>query len=124
MFGRDVGGIHDGFGASAQLGRSWQFGNWNLHALAGVNHSSARVLDYYYGVTAQQSAATGLATYRAGSGLSVAAEVGASYPLARNWVLRSALRANRAASSVSDSSRWREPKNLRTSALLSISHVF
>lgn len=121
---RDVSGSHDGFGASAQLGQAWQLGNWNLHALAGVNYSSAKVLNYYYGVSAQQSAASGLAAYRAGAGLGVAAELGASYPLARHWVLHSTLRASRAARSVSDSTRWREPKSLSSSLLLSVSHVF
>ncbi|MBH9579704.1 MipA/OmpV family protein [Inhella proteolytica] len=121
---KDVSGRHDGFGASAQLGRAWQHGNWNLHALAGLNYSSAKVLDYYHGVSAQQSAVTGLAAYRAGAGWGGAAEVGASYPLARDWVLRSTLRAIRNPSTVRDSSRWSDPKRTATSLLLSVSHVF
>lgn len=121
---KDVSGRHKGAGASVQLGRAWQLGNWNLHALAGVNYSGAKVLDYYYGVSAQQSAATGLAAYSAKAGLSTAAELGASYPLARDWVLRSTLRVGRMADSVADSTRWREKQSHSSSLMLGISHVF
>lgn len=121
---KDVSGHHDGYGGSLQLGRAWQAGNWNLHALAGVNFGSARVMNYFHGVSAEQAAATGLAAYRAGSGVSLAAEVGASYPLARNWVLRSTLRVGRLADSAADSSRWREKQSHSSSVMLGISHVF
>lgn len=121
---KDVSGHHDGWGASAQLGRSWQLGNWNLHALAGLSYGSAKVLDYYHGVSATQAAATGLSAYRAGGGLGWAVEVGASYPLARDWVLRSSLHSGRAPAAVADSPRWREPQAQASRVVLSISHVF
>ncbi|MGQ3054104.1 MAG: MipA/OmpV family protein [Roseateles sp.] len=121
---KDVSGRHNGFGGSVQLGRAWQLGNWNLHALAGVGYGSAKTMNYFNGVTAQQAAATGLAEYRAGGGVGMAAEVGASYPLARSWVLRSTLRVGRIADSVADSSRWREKQGRASSLMLGLSYVF
>ena len=121
---RDVIGRHAGFGASALFGRHWQLRNWNLHAMAGAAYTSADANDYYYGVTGQQSAQTGLAEFESGGGLRYSAEVGVTYPLGRKWVMRSTLRATRLPGEVADSSRLDDHDPDTLGWMTSVSYVF
>lgn len=67
--------------------------NWDLYYNAGVSFSTAKVVDYYYGVRPAESA-VGRPSYQAGAGQQLHFGVSALYPLSPNWVLELGLAAN------------------------------
>lgn len=94
----------DGNGSlgSARVGRQWQFGNWNLQAIAGARYYSQQFSDYLYGVTAEEQSER-YPQYSAGNAWMPEAEVGLSVPINQDWVYRSRLRYRHYPEAVSDS---------------------
>ncbi len=70
---------------SAWLDRSFQYKNWLLYGAVGLEYRSQEMLDYYYGIS-DDMATKNFAAYTPNAGIDVTAEVGASYPIRRNWL--------------------------------------
>ncbi len=86
---RFVGDLFEEHGvvSSLRVGRSWQYRNWNFHALLSAEWFSSRTSNYWIGVTAEE-ATTRFPEYKLGSALLFTGEVGFAYPLAEHWVAR------------------------------------
>lgn len=84
---REITDYHNGYTASAQGGLRVQIKNLNLHGIVGASYQSEEVVDYYYGVTASE-VSPDFALYNPGDDLTYNAEVGASYPISEDWILR------------------------------------
>ena len=99
---RDVSGAHNGVNASAQLGRQFQLRNWSLHSLAGVRYFSEKVVDHYFGVSAEESTAT-LPVHNASHGFFPSVLIGATLPLNEKWLFRASAGYSYLPESVRDS---------------------
>ncbi|WP_196159166.1 MipA/OmpV family protein [Reinekea sp. G2M2-21] len=84
---REISDYHNGYTASLQTGTNIQIKNLNIHGLVGASYQSEEVMDYYYGVTAAE-ASSNFAAYDPGEDIRYNAEIGASYPMSKNWILR------------------------------------
>jgi outer membrane scaffolding protein for murein synthesis (MipA/OmpV family) len=76
--------------------------NWDLYYNAGVSVSSAKMVNYYYGVSAAESQ-SGRPTYSAGAGQQLHLGVSALYPLSTDWLLELGLAVNGFSSAYTDS---------------------
>lgn len=102
---REVTDHHEGYTASLQTGARLQIRNLNFHGVVGAQYQSEEVVDYYYGVTASEATAD-FAEYNPGEDLTYNAEVGASYPLSEDWVLRGQVNYTRYSDAIVDSPFW------------------
>lgn len=120
---RLVEDIYDeaGFTSTIRLATSKLYKNWNLHAIASAEFNSAETLQYLYGIDAAE-ATPELPAYKAGSGFSYAGEIGATYPISKNWVYRTFLRLRRLPTEASNSPL--ADSNTDTLFYNSISYVF
>lgn len=84
---RDGNGLH----LAAWYGNTWQYYNINFRTVLGAQYDSGKTLNYYFGV-APSEASDKFPVYQAGSGVTLSAELGLSYPLAKDWVLESSLK--------------------------------
>lgn len=98
----DVVDAHDGFVAAAQVGRRFQYRNWNFHGLAGLRFFSEKVLQHYFGVSEAESTAT-LAAYNADQGFLPTLQFGGTVPINENWIFRTGAEYSLLPSTVSDS---------------------
>lgn len=87
---RLVTDTHGGNGvvSTARLGRSWQVKNWNFHGVISAQYTSATTNRYWYGISATE-ATTRFPEYDPDASVSFNVEVGVTYPLGKDWVLRS-----------------------------------
>ncbi|OUR60173.1 hypothetical protein A9Q74_14370 [Colwellia sp. 39_35_sub15_T18] len=92
----------DAIYASMWLGRAWQIKNWQLHGSIGLEYRSEAMLDYYYGISADE-ATTHFGSYEAGSGIDVTAQVSASYPISTNILFETYFKYTDFASSITNS---------------------
>ncbi len=83
----DISNKHKGYIFNASLGKYWQVRNWNLHTILSVRHRSDKLVDYYLGIRGQESTA-GFPVYKAGAGNELDLEIGLTYPLKEDWILR------------------------------------
>jgi len=83
--------ISAGILANARLGQQWQRGNWNLNGYVGVRYYSPDISNYWFGITAEE-ATERFPSYTAKQAFVPEAEVGASYPLTRDWVFATQFR--------------------------------
>ncbi len=92
-YSTDLGGKAEGTTASFDLDARYRPSDkLSLVAGPGLTWSSAQYAQTFYGVTAAQSASSGLAAYNAGVGVSqVRFTVGADYRLAEQWNLSTRL---------------------------------
>jgi len=88
--------------AAARVGRVRQAGNWSLYGFLGLEHGSRALAERWYGIDADE-ATERLPAYRARAFTALDAELGASYPIARHWVLDTRVRLREYPSAVSDS---------------------
>lgn len=119
----DVSGSSKGTLASALAGRNWQYRNWNFHGLISVSVSDEKFNDYYLGVTAQESAVTGLEVYDGKTSMAFSSSIGVTYPISENWIYRATLYAS-AGTGLNDSPLFAKKRNFRTGVNTSISYVF
>jgi len=84
--------------ANARLGQQWQRGNWNLNGYVGVRYYSPDISNYWFGITAEE-ATERFPSYTAKQAFVPEAEVGASYPLTRDWVFATQFRVSSMCSS-------------------------
>lgn len=120
----DISGNSKGTLASALIGRNWQIRNWNVHGLAGVYYYDSDINDYYYGVSETEASRTEFTEYNPDSNVNVAAEVGVTYPITENWVLRSTARFSTVSDEDMDSPLFATTRSTRLSLSTSISYVF
>ncbi len=80
----------DGTQASFLAGTSWQYRNLNTHLIAGIHYSSAGINDYYWGIR-EDEASELFPVYSAGDSVAFSTELGFTYPLSQNWILKSKL---------------------------------
>lgn len=91
-----------GLQSSARLGKSWQVKNWNFHALASVEYSSAKFNRRLFGISRQE--ATKLyPQYQPGSAINYGVEFGVAYPISQSIVFRALYRFNHISSEISNS---------------------
>ena len=136
---QDATGDHNGTTVSALIGRNWQVGDWNFHGLVGAEYTSAKLNDYYVGLSEERAASlndyyAGLSVesartvhfdaYEAGASLSFSAEVGVTYPFAEDWEFRATARAITRDDEIIDSPKYKYMDNLTTSMHTSLSYVF
>jgi outer membrane scaffolding protein for murein synthesis (MipA/OmpV family) len=121
---QDATGDHNGTTVSALIGRNWQYENWNLHGLFGAEYASAKINDYYVGISEEQAASTRFDAYEAGASLSFSGEVGATYTFAEDWEFRATVRAATRDDELINSPKFKHMDNLATSVRTSISYVF
>ena len=121
---QDATGDHNGTTASVLLGRSWQVRNWNFHGIIGAEYASAKVNDYYAGVSEETASRTSLDVYEAGGSLNFSSEVGVTYPITEDWVFRATARVATRPDEIIDSPRFPRLDSVATSLRTSLSYVF
>lgn len=84
----DISGQHDGQMLALQLGRFRQIRNWNLHGLLGARYFSDSMVDYYFGITEEESTAD-IPSYEASGGILASLEIGVTLPLTEKWLFKS-----------------------------------
>jgi outer membrane scaffolding protein for murein synthesis (MipA/OmpV family) len=102
---REITDYHGGFTASLQSGLGFQIRNLNIHGVVGASYQSEEVVDYYYGVTAAE-ASTNFAEYNPGEDLTYNAEVGASFPISEDWIIRGQVNYTQYSESIVNSPFW------------------
>jgi outer membrane protein len=126
---QDATGDHNGTTVSAQIGRNWQVRNWNLHGILGVEYTSAKLNDFYVGVSEARAAHLsnffeGFSAYDAGASVSFSTELGVTYPISEDWVFRATARAATISDELIDSPYFKDKDSLGTSFRTSLSYVF
>lgn len=120
----DISGSHQGHSFSAQLGRNWQYKDWNFHGLVGAHYSDNNVNDYYHGVTAAEAQRTDYYAYDLGSSLALSAEVGVTYPINENWTFRTTARYVDLDEEITNSPLFLDNSDQVTGIQTSVSYVF
>lgn len=122
---QDATGEHNGTTVSALIGRSWQLRNWNFHGIAGVEYASAKLNDYYIGISPERAANySQLETYEAGDSVSFSSEFGVTYPISEDWVFRATARIATIPDEITDSPYYVNKDSVATSMRTSLSYVF
>ena len=120
----DISEKSHGTFVSALIGRNWQYRNWNVHGMAGVNYLDANFVDYYLGVSAEEVARTNFSEYTGKSEVGFTAEVGVTYPVSEDWVFRTTARYGRDIGDDSSSPLLFEDRKDAMSFVTSLSYVF
>lgn len=82
----DISDVHRGHQASLRYSRFWQTHGWNVAVTPSLNWKSQNLVDYYYGLRADDN--VGLENhYTANGGWSRKLAISASYPLSEEWQL-------------------------------------
>jgi outer membrane protein len=111
-----------GFYSTARVGRSWQYRNWNFHAMGGFEYLGSEYSQRTYGISAIEASRSGFLQYTTGAVIQAEAEVGVTYPVTEHWVFRGTFRHNFLPASVADSPVLEDHYN--SQLLLSLSYVF
>lgn len=98
----DIRDLHGGQIAGIQLGQFWQIRNWNLHAIVGLRYFSAEVLDYYIGISEDESTAN-IPSYDASGGTLSTLEIGSTLPLNEKWIFKSTAEVHYLPDAIADS---------------------
>ena len=127
-----LGSDIDGFTASMSLRRTWLVKNWNFYGTIGINYQSADIVDYYWGVTEQESQLikqvlgnpdAPFDPYEAKGGFFGVGELGFEYPLSENLVFGGFVTTVARADSVIDSPVTFDGRTVSTAGL-SMTYVF
>jgi outer membrane protein len=119
----DARGRSKGTVASALLGRNWQYRNWNFHGLVGLYLADAKFNNYYYGVTEEESAVTGIQTFDGEAAITFNSSMGVTYPISENWIYRATVGFG-SNFGQNDSSLFEKKRNFHIGIHSSISYVF
>lgn len=98
----DVSSKHNGQMAALQGGVFLQARNWSLHGLAGARYLTDNMLDYYFGISEQESTVD-IPSYQASGGTLGTLEFGATLPLTDKWLFKTTVQGFYLPDSVSDS---------------------
>ncbi len=82
----DITGVHDGDEIRLTLAKHWQKGKHRLSLAVGANWQDSAVINYYYGLSAQETDAASI--YTASSGISTLARFDWNYKVTEDWDLR------------------------------------
>jgi outer membrane scaffolding protein for murein synthesis (MipA/OmpV family) len=128
---QDATGDHNGTTISALIGKNWQVRNWNFHGIIGVEYASAKLNDFYVGVSDARAASSrfdslvgGASAYEAGDSFSFSTEFGVTYPITEDWVYRLTGRVVTIADEITDSPYYVKKDSVATSFRTSLSYVF
>jgi outer membrane scaffolding protein for murein synthesis (MipA/OmpV family) len=102
---KEITDYHNGWTASVQTGTSIQIKNLNIHGLVGASYQSEEVMDYFYGVTAAE-VSSDFSQYDPGEDITYNAEVGASYPVSEDWIIRGQVNYMQYSDSLINSPFW------------------
>lgn len=119
----DISNTHNGFWASALAGRSWQWRNWNIHSMIGLEYNSADLSSYYYGVS-PELANDQFSEFDAGAGFKFTSEVGVTYPVSTSWILRGTTRFTYLPDSMVNSPLIAGDDNQQLETILTLSYIF
>ncbi len=117
----DLKDEHDGYVLNSEIGRSWQVRNMNYHWLMGAVYESDKVTQYYFGIDSDEADAN-FAQYQADASYRLFAELGLTFVLTKDWVLRSTARYTRLSEEIEDSPIIED--DYASVAALSVSYVF
>ncbi|MGP1609754.1 MAG: MipA/OmpV family protein, partial [Burkholderiales bacterium] len=106
---------------SARLGKSWQYRNWNFHAMGGIEYFDTKFAQRMVGVDSVE-ATLAFPQYSPGSYAQFEGEVGVTYPMTENWVFRATIRHTLLPDAVTDSPLYED--NYATSFFTSFNYVF
>ena len=87
----------------ATYAAQFKLGNWSFYPQLGFEYRNAKYNNYFYGVSAAESAASGIAAYSAGASTTPMIGLAADVPLGEPWVLSLQLRHKWLASAVTGS---------------------
>lgn len=128
---QDATGDHSGTTASALIGKNWQVRNWNFHGIVGVEYASAKLNDFYVGVSEARAASPRfdfidgeVSAYNAGASVSFSTELGVTYPITEDWVFRATARVATISDEIADSPYYVNKDSVATSFRTSLSYVF
>jgi len=128
---QDATGDHNGTTVAALIGRNWQVRNWNFHGIVGVEYASAKLNDFYVGVSDARAASSrfnfldeGASSYEAGDSVSFSTEFGVTYPITQDWVFRATGRVVTISDEITDSPYYVNKDSVATSLRTSLSYVF
>ncbi|ARZ73997.1 MltA-interacting MipA family protein [Stenotrophomonas sp. WZN-1] len=119
---REVTGHGGGFESRLHYSYPIQAGRFTWVPRAGVVHSSARLLDYYYGISDEEALRSGLAAYRPGSTTSPSLQIAVSTPLGTKWRATGVVANQWFGNAVKDSPMAR--RGTQTSAFISLMRSF
>jgi outer membrane protein len=118
----EVSGHGGGLAADAKYSYPIPTGRVMLIPGVGANCASSSLNDYYFGVSAVEAQRSGLAAYRAGSGVAPYMDLSAVMPVGPRWTATASLRRTLLSSAVKDSPMT--VGNHMDSALLALSYGF
>lgn len=84
----DINSDDDGFYLGSWYVRNWQIKNWNIHGIVGASYFSESIIDNRFSV---QFFADETLNYKAGAGVALEFEIGATYALNASWVFEASL---------------------------------
>ena len=119
---REVSGHGGGLESSLHYSYPIQAGRCTWVPRVGVVHSSARLLDYYYGISNEEALRSGLADYTPGSATSPSLQIAVSTPLGSKWRATGVVANQWFGDAVKDSPMTRDGS--QTSAFLSLMRAF
>ena len=119
---REVSGHGGGVESSLLYSYPIQAGRFTWVPRVGVVHSSARLLDYYYGISDEEAARSGLVAYRPGNATSPSLQIAVSTPLGRKWRATGLVANQWFGDAVEDSPMAR--RGTQTSAFISLVRSF
>ncbi|WP_312707151.1 MipA/OmpV family protein [Stenotrophomonas sp.] len=119
---REVSGHGGGMESSLHYSYPIQAGRFTWVPRVGVVHSSARLLDYYYGISNEEALRSGLAAYTPGSATSPSLQIAVSTPLGSKWRATGVVANQWFGNAVKDSPMTRDGS--QTSAFLSLMRAF
>lgn len=118
----EVSGHGGGVSADAKYAYPLPTGRVTLVPGVGVNYAGSALNDYYFGVSEAEARRSGLARYRAGSGVSPYMDLTAVMPLGAHWTATASVRRSILSTAVEDSPMT-SGKHM-DSAALSLSYGF
>lgn len=119
---REVSGHGGGLESSLHYSYPIQAGRFTWVPRVGVVHSSARLLDYYYGISDAEALRSGLRAYAPGSATSPSLQIAVSTPLGAKWRATGVVANQWFGDAVKDSPMAR--KGAQSSAFISLMRAF
>jgi outer membrane protein len=119
----DLSGRSQATIASALIGRNWQYRNWNFHGLVGLSLASAKLEDYFLGVTEEEASRTNFEAYDGTASLNFNTSIGVTYPISEHWICRATAYAG-SGIGINDSPLLAKRRNFYSGISTSISYIF
>ncbi|GJM45341.1 MAG: structural protein MipA [Gemmatimonadota bacterium] len=101
-FSQDAADVHGGREASLSIGIPWRGKRWDMTTSVGVAWKSADLIDYYYGVRADEATAD-RAAFQGDSAFTLTSDLTLTSQISWNWMLFVGAQGERLSSAVTDS---------------------